>query len=50
MNLRCVMISTQKLCFEHVQTLGARICQLVNGMEENIRNAKIKNLVQRATN
>ena len=49
-SLESDLISTQKLCFECVQTFGARICQLVNGMEENIRNTKVKNLVQRATN
>ena len=48
-SLESNMISTQKLCFECVQTFGARICQLVNRMEENIRNTKVKNLVQRAT-
>ena len=49
-SLESDLISTQKLCFECVQTFGARICQLVNGMEENTRNTKVKNLVQRATN
>ena len=49
-SLESDLISTQKLCFECVQTFGARICQLVNGMEENTRNTKVKNLVQKATN
>ena len=49
-SLESDLISTQKLYFECVQTFGTRICQLVKGMKENIRNTQVKNLVQRAKN